>query len=90
MNIQVEKIATVCTDGCCATPTPGIARKALDRSSGSCSRGLQARMDDDRMDVEAVVAITSGITAGSLVLTAFGLDSGVELASAGIDVAAIG
>jgi len=36
------------------------------------------------MTVEAVVAIGAGVTAGSLVLTAFGLDSVVELASAGV------
>src|SRR5215831_5266432 len=34
--------------------------------------------------VEAVVAIASGIAAGSLVLVAFGLDSVIELASAGV------
>jgi len=36
------------------------------------------------MTVEAVVAIGAGVTAGSLVLVAFGLDSVVELASAGV------
>jgi len=36
------------------------------------------------MTFEAVVAITAGVTAGSLVLTAFGLDSVIELASAGV------
>jgi divalent metal cation (Fe/Co/Zn/Cd) transporter len=36
------------------------------------------------MTVEAVVAIGAGITAGSLVLLAFGLDSVIELASAGV------
>ena len=36
------------------------------------------------MSVEAVVAIGSGLAAGSLVLTAFGLDSLIELASAGV------
>ncbi len=36
------------------------------------------------MTVEAIVAIASGIVAGSLVLTAFGLDSLIELASAGV------
>lgn len=35
------------------------------------------------MTVEAVVAIMAGIAAGSLVLIAFGLDSVIELASAG-------
>jgi len=36
------------------------------------------------MAVEAVVAIAAGVTAGSLVLTAFGLDSVIELTSAGV------
>jgi divalent metal cation (Fe/Co/Zn/Cd) transporter len=36
------------------------------------------------MTVEAVVAITAGVAAGSLVLLAFGLDSVIELASAGV------
>ena len=36
------------------------------------------------MTVEAVVAVGAGVTAGSLVLVAFGLDSVIELASAGV------
>jgi divalent metal cation (Fe/Co/Zn/Cd) transporter len=36
------------------------------------------------MMIEAVVAISSGIAAGSLTLTAFGIDSLIELASAGV------
>jgi divalent metal cation (Fe/Co/Zn/Cd) transporter len=36
------------------------------------------------MTVEAVVGIGAGVTAGSLVLVAFGLDSVIELASAGV------
>lgn len=36
------------------------------------------------MVIEAAVAIGSGLTAGSLVLTAFGVDSLIELASAGL------
>ena len=36
------------------------------------------------MTVEAIVAITAGVTAGSLVLIAFGLDSVIELTSAGV------
>ena len=36
------------------------------------------------MTVEAVVAIGAGVSAGSLVLLAFGLDSVIELASAGV------
>jgi len=36
------------------------------------------------MTVEAIVAIVAGVAAGSLVLVAFGLDSVIELASAGV------
>jgi hypothetical protein len=36
------------------------------------------------MTIEAIVAIGAGLTAGSLVLAAFGLDSLIELASAGV------
>jgi divalent metal cation (Fe/Co/Zn/Cd) transporter len=36
------------------------------------------------MTIEAVVAIAAGVITGSLVLTAFGLDSVIELASAGV------
>jgi len=36
------------------------------------------------MTVEALVAITAGVTTGSLVLLAFGLDSVIELVSAGV------
>jgi divalent metal cation (Fe/Co/Zn/Cd) transporter len=36
------------------------------------------------MVIESVVAITSGIAAGSILLLAFGLDSIIELASAGV------
>ena len=36
------------------------------------------------MTVEAIVAIAAGLTAGSLVLLAFGLDSVIELASASV------
>ena len=36
------------------------------------------------MSVEAIVAIASGVASGSLVLIAFGLDSVIELASAGV------
>jgi divalent metal cation (Fe/Co/Zn/Cd) transporter len=36
------------------------------------------------MTIEAAVAIAAGVAAGSLVLVAFGLDSVIELASAGV------
>jgi divalent metal cation (Fe/Co/Zn/Cd) transporter len=36
------------------------------------------------MTIEAVIAITSGVMANSISLTAFGIDSLIELASAGV------
>jgi divalent metal cation (Fe/Co/Zn/Cd) transporter len=36
------------------------------------------------MSIEAAVAVSTGIAAGSLTLTAFGLDSGIELLSAAV------
>jgi hypothetical protein len=36
------------------------------------------------MAVESVVAVASGVVAGSVLLLAFGLDSIIELASAGV------
>jgi hypothetical protein len=46
--------------------------------------GPSRRMTIGWMTIEAIVAIASGWAAGSLVLIAFGLDSVIELASAGV------
>ncbi|MGO8831719.1 MAG: cation transporter [Roseiarcus sp.] len=85
---QAEKAATICADECCAPPplafpsptrAPSDARRALIREAF----GLEW-LTIGWMSVEAVVAIVSGWAAGSLVLTAFGLDSVIELISAGV------
>lgn len=77
---------SVCADECCAPPLlvlparPGqIERQALIRQAFRLEW-----LTIGWMTIEAVVAIAAGLMAGSLVLTAFGLDSLIELASAGV------
>src|SRR5580704_9642359 len=83
--MQAEKTANVCADECCAPPPlvlplkPSIDREALIRDAFRLEW-----LTIGWMSVEAVVAIASGVAAGSLILTAFGLDSVIELASAGV------
>lgn len=80
---QVEDITPACGDGCCAGPAldapPEAGRAQLIREAFRLER-----FTIGWMVVEAVVALASGIAAGSLVLVAFGLDSVIELASAGV------
>jgi len=82
---QVEKIVQTCEDGCCAPPrldlptTPNVGRTQLIRKAFHLEW-----LTIGWMVVEAVVALASGIAAGSLVLVAFGLDSVIELISAGV------
>src|SRR5580704_3413947 len=83
--MQAEKTANVCADECCAPPPlvlplkPSIDREALIRDAFRLEW-----LTIGWMSAEAVVAIASGVAAGSLILTAFGLDSVIELASAGV------
>jgi divalent metal cation (Fe/Co/Zn/Cd) transporter len=82
---QMEKIAPTCADTCCAPPP-------LDLPPASKADRIQFIHEVFRLEwltigwmvVEAVVALASGIAAGSLVLVAFGLDSVIELISAGV------
>jgi divalent metal cation (Fe/Co/Zn/Cd) transporter len=84
-QVHVEKMANSCADDCCAPaalilpPKPSADREALIRDAFKLEW-----LTIGWMSVEAVVAIASGFAAGSLVLTAFGLDSVIELASAGV------
>jgi Cation efflux family len=81
--IQMEKTVAACVDECCAPPALP-ARQSVDRP-GLVREALRLEwLTIAWMSVEAVVAISSGWVAGSLVLTAFGLDSLIELASAGV------
>jgi divalent metal cation (Fe/Co/Zn/Cd) transporter len=83
MAMQPEKVVDACE--CCAEPTiiapphPSDERVALIREAFRLEW-----LTIGWMTVEAVVAIAAGVAAGSLVLTAFGLDSVIELVSAGV------
>lgn len=77
----------LCTDECCA-PAPVVWPTRPGQSGERQALIRQAfRLEwltIGWMSVEAAIAIASGIMAGSLVLTAFGLDSLIELASGGV------
>src|ERR1039458_760872 len=68
---------------CCAPPPPTLPPRA-DRLPLIREAFRLEWLTIGWMTVEAVVAIAAGVTAGSLVLVAFGLDSVIELASAGV------
>jgi divalent metal cation (Fe/Co/Zn/Cd) transporter len=82
---QMESTAPACDDGCCAAP-PLQLPPAPDASRTRLIRDvfLLEWLTIGWMVIEAVVALASGIAAGSLVLVAFGLDSVIELISAGV------
>ena len=80
---QAEKITTVCADDCCATPALVLPPKSSEREALIREAFRLEWLTIGWMSVEAAIAIASGIAAGSLVLTAFGLDSLIELASGG-------
>jgi hypothetical protein len=81
---QVEKMTTMCADECCAPPALVLPPKSSDREALIREAFLLEWLTIGWMSVEAAIAIASGIMAGSLVLTAFGLDSLIELASGGV------
>jgi len=67
-------------EGCCvANPATDVARQSLIRQAFRLEWLTVAWMT-----VEAIVAIASGVAAHSVSLTAFGIDSLIELASAGV------
>jgi Co/Zn/Cd efflux system component len=83
--LHIDKVAERCEDECC-TPPPLIlsSRPTADRLLLIREAFRLEWMTICWMVVEAVVAIGSGIVSGSLVLLAFGLDSIIELISAGV------
>jgi divalent metal cation (Fe/Co/Zn/Cd) transporter len=81
---QVEKMTTMCADECCAPPALVLPPKSSDREALIREAFRLEWLTIGWMSVEAAIAIASGIVAGSLVLTAFGLDSLIELASGGV------
>lgn len=83
--MQVEKFDDTCARKCCAPPPLILpSRPSADRLALIHEAFQLEWLTIGWMTVEAVVAIAAGVTAGSLVLTAFGLDSVIELASAGV------
>src|SRR5260370_25802333 len=83
--LHVDKVAERCEDECC-TPPPLIlsSKPTVDRQSLVREAFRLEWITIGWMVVEAIVAIGSGIVSGSLVLLAFGLDSVIELISAGV------
>jgi divalent metal cation (Fe/Co/Zn/Cd) transporter len=84
---QIETAETgVCTDECCAPPplVLPIVGQPGERQSLIREAFRLEWLTVGWMTVEAIVALGAGVMAGSLVLTAFGLDSLIELASAGV------
>lgn len=70
-------------DDCCIPP-PLILPARIDRLP-HIREGLRLEwLTIGFVSIEAIIPIVAGLTAGSLVLLAFGLDSVIELASAGV------
>ena len=85
--MQLEKAQTIgaCTSECCAAaPSVSPPETSVDRTALIREAFRLEWLTIGWMTVEAVVAIASGVAAGSLLLTAFGLDSVIELASAAV------
>ena len=84
-HIPAETMTTVCADKCCAPPPLALPPKfRADREALIREAFRLEWLTIAWMSVEAIVALASGLAAGSLVLIAFGLDSMIELASAGV------
>ena len=83
--MQIDKITDRCADECC-TPSPLIlpSKPSIDRRSLVRDAFRLEWITIGWMLIEAAVAIGSGIVSGNLVLLAFGLDSVIELISAGV------
>jgi hypothetical protein len=72
-----------CADTCCR-PTPSALSLTSERPALIRQAFRLEWMTVAWMVVEGVVALAAGLAAGSLTLMAFGLDSAIELASAGV------
>jgi hypothetical protein len=83
--LHIDKLAERCEDECC-TPPPLIlsSKPTVDRHPLVREAFRLEWITIGWMVIEAVAAIGSGIVSGSLVLLAFGLDSVIELISAGV------
>ena len=79
----MDKLVEPCTDACCAPP-PLVLPSSAGRTSLIRDAFRLEWLTIGWMSIEAVVALISGVAAGSVVLVAFGLDSVIELISAGV------
>jgi divalent metal cation (Fe/Co/Zn/Cd) transporter len=82
-DLAKPAVIDTCGDACCG----GQARAALPTPERAALIRRAFRLEwltVAWMIVEGAVSITAGIAAGSLTLTAFGIDSVIELASAGV------
>jgi len=83
--LHVDKVVERCEDECCAPPPLILSPKPTDDRHPLVREAFRLEwITIGWMVVEAVAAIGSGIVSGSLVLLAFGLDSIIELISAGV------
>jgi divalent metal cation (Fe/Co/Zn/Cd) transporter len=81
--MQCEKVVDACE--CCTESTIGAPPRLSEEHVALIREAFRLEwLTIGWMTVEAVVSIAAGIAAGSLVLMAFGLDSVIELASAGV------
>jgi divalent metal cation (Fe/Co/Zn/Cd) transporter len=83
--LHVDKPVECCEEECCTPPPLVLSPKpAVDRHQLIRQAFRLEWITIGWMIVEVVAAIGSGIVSGSLVLLAFGLDSVIELISAGV------
>jgi divalent metal cation (Fe/Co/Zn/Cd) transporter len=81
----MDKLVEPCTDACCAPPPLVLPSSAAGGRTSLIRDAFRLEwLTIGWMSIEAVVALISGVAAGSVVLVAFGLDSVVELISAGV------
>ena len=74
-----------CAGECCAPPPLVLPTRRAEDRAALIRRAFRLEwLTVGWMTIEAVVALVAGIGAGSLVLVAFGLDSIIELISAGV------
>ena len=81
----IEKLGKSCAEACCV-PSPLVlpTKSAVDRRLLIRQAFRLEWLTIGWMAIEAIVATVAGVASGSLVLIAFGLDSVVELISAGV------
>ena len=82
---QADELAEECAAECCAPPPLVLPTKLTGERAALIGEAFRLEwLTIGWMTIEAVIALAAGIGAGSLVLVAFGLDSVIELISAGV------